>query len=119
MAAHGSATVREEKPHANQTTRTKTILNALTRRAQAVLSDKSIDAESRAIIRYGMEVNDPWLADLVRRVGERGAVRRLEDRMTAVDQKLDRMALRSELVELKDQVAHLTERIAQLEKALN
>ena len=37
----------------------------------------------------------------------------------AVDQKLDRMALRSELVELKDQVAHLTERIAQLEKALN
>jgi ubiquinone biosynthesis protein UbiJ len=36
-----------------------------------------------------------------------------------VDQKLDRMAVRSELVELKDQVAHLTERIAQLEKALN
>ena len=46
-------------------------------------------------------------------------VRRLERRMTAADEKLDRMALKSELVELKDQVAHLTERIAQLEKALN
>jgi ubiquinone biosynthesis protein UbiJ len=39
--------------------------------------------------------------------------------MTAVDEKLDRVAFRSELVDLKDQVAHLTERIAQLEKALN
>jgi hypothetical protein len=73
MATHGSATVCEQAPHATQTTRTKTILNALTRRAQAVLNDKSIDAESRAIIRYGLEVNDPWLADLVWRAesGER------------------------------------------------
>jgi peptidoglycan hydrolase CwlO-like protein len=47
-------------------------------------------------------------------------VRRLEERVVkAVEQKLDRMALKSELVELKDQVASLTERIAQLEKALN
>jgi len=80
MANHGSATVREATPHAtqtthaNQTTRTKVIvLNTLTQRAQAVLNDKSIDSESRAIIRYGLEVNDPWLGDLVRRVesGER------------------------------------------------
>jgi hypothetical protein len=73
MATHGSATLREEAPHANQPTRTKTILNALTRRAQALLNDKSIDAQSRAIIRYGLEVHDPWLADLVRRAesGER------------------------------------------------
>jgi len=42
----------------------------------------------------------------------------LEDRMTSVDQKLDRMALRSELVELKDQVSLLTQRIVKLEKAL-
>jgi hypothetical protein len=42
-------------------------MNALTRRAQAVLNDKSIDAQSRAIIRYALEVNDPWLARLVRR----------------------------------------------------
>ena len=72
MATDSSATVRET-PHANQTTRTKAIPNTLKRRAQAILNNKSIDAESRVIIRYGLAVNDPWLADLVRRVesGER------------------------------------------------
>ena len=67
MASHVSATTREQSPHANRPTRTNTIVNALTRRAQAVLSDKSIDPQSRAIIRYAMEINDPWLARLVRR----------------------------------------------------
>ena len=66
MANHSSAT-REQTPHVNQTSRTNTIMNALKRRAQAVLNDKSIDAQSRAIIRYALEVNDPWLAKLVRR----------------------------------------------------
>ena len=67
MASHSSATVREQTPHVNQTTRTATIINALQRRAQAVLNDKSIDPQSRAIIRYALETNDPWLAELVRR----------------------------------------------------
>ena len=66
MASHSSATVRSEEPHANQTTQTNTIVNALKRRAQAVLNDKSIDPQSRAIIRYALEINDPWLAKLVR-----------------------------------------------------
>ena len=65
MTAHTSATVRE--PHVNQTTRTNTINNALTRRAQSVLNDRSIDPKTRAIIRYGLETNDPWLGELVRR----------------------------------------------------
>jgi hypothetical protein len=32
----------------------------------------TIDPQSRAIFRYAMEINDPWLAELVRRadVGE-------------------------------------------------
>jgi hypothetical protein len=47
----------------------KTIIsNALKRRAQAVIKDKSIEAQSRALIRYGLETNDPLLAELVRRV---------------------------------------------------
>ena len=77
MASHSSATAREETPHVNQTTnqtsRTNTIVNALKRRAQAVLNDRTIDARSRAIIRHGLETNDPWLAELVRRAdaGER------------------------------------------------
>jgi hypothetical protein len=66
MANHSSATLRET-PHVNQTSRTNTIINALNRRAQAVLNDKSIDPQTRAIIRYGLETNDPWLPELVRR----------------------------------------------------
>lgn len=66
MANHSSATVRES-PHVNRTTRTATIMNALKQRAQAVLNDSSIDPQSRAIIRYALETNDPWLAELVRR----------------------------------------------------
>ena len=42
-------------------------MEALKRRAQAVLNDHSIDPQSRAIIRYALEINDPWLAKLVRR----------------------------------------------------
>ena len=73
MANDSSANVRET-PHANQTSRTNTILNALKQRAQAVLNDQSIDPQSRAIIRYALETNDPWLAKLVSRAdaGETG-----------------------------------------------
>ena len=67
MANDSSATLREQTPHVNQTSRTNTIMNALKRRAQAVLNDKSIDPQSRVIIRYALEVNDPWRAKLVRR----------------------------------------------------
>jgi len=65
MTTHGSATVRET-PHETETTQI-TISNALRRRAQAVINDRSIDPEWRNIIRYALEINDPWLADLVRR----------------------------------------------------
>jgi hypothetical protein len=51
----------------NGTSKTK-ISNAVKRRAQTIIEDRSIDAQSRAIIRYGLEVNDPWLPELVRRV---------------------------------------------------
>jgi hypothetical protein len=54
-----SATLREETPH---------ISDALKRRAQSVINDKSIDGPTRTIIRYGLETNDPWLPELVRRV---------------------------------------------------
>ena len=66
MANHSSAGVREI-PHATRKSRINTIVDALKRRAQAVLNDKTIDPQSRAIIRYALEINDPWLARLVRR----------------------------------------------------
>jgi len=65
MANHSSATARTEKPHVNRTTRTNTIMNALNERAQAVLNDESIDEQSRARLRYALETNDPWLAEMV------------------------------------------------------
>ena len=58
MANHSSATVRET-PHVHQT--------SLKRKARSVLNDRSIDPQSRAIIRYALEINDPWLPELVRR----------------------------------------------------
>jgi len=61
MANHSSAT-----PHVTEVTQI-TISDALKRRAQSVLNDRSIDPQWRAIICYALEINDPWLADLVRR----------------------------------------------------
>jgi len=60
MVTHGSATTREAKPHVTN--------SILKRRAQSVINDKRIDAGTRAVIRYGLETNDPWLSQLVRRV---------------------------------------------------
>ena len=65
MTTHGSASVRQQAPHVNRTTRTATIMNALKQRAQAVLNDESLDDESRAVLRHALETNDPW-AELVR-----------------------------------------------------
>jgi hypothetical protein len=67
MSTHGSASTREATPHVTKPSRTNTIVNALKRRAQSVLNDRSIDPQTRAIIRYAMEINDPWLAQLVKR----------------------------------------------------
>ena len=47
---------------------------ALRRRAQLVLNDSSIHPQWRAIIRYALEIDDPWLADLVRRADAREPV---------------------------------------------
>src|SRR5688572_32663351 len=54
-----STRLRDETPH---------LSDALKRRALSIINDKSIDAQSRVIIRYGLEINDPWLPDLVRSV---------------------------------------------------
>src|SRR5436853_684267 len=63
MANHSSATVRET-PHVNQTLSTNTIVNALKQRAQAVLKDESIDPQSRAIIRYALEMWNSCVAQM-------------------------------------------------------
>ena len=68
MTTHSSATAHQETPHETETTQI-TISDALRRRAQAVINDRSTDPQWRPIVRYGLETNDPWLADIVRRAG--------------------------------------------------
>ena len=59
MAKHSSATVRSETPH----------LNADVKRcAEYLINNKSIDNTTRTVLRYALEIDDPLLADLVRRV---------------------------------------------------
>ena len=73
MLNHSSATDHAETPHVTNSS-TTTISKALHRRARSVINDRSIDPQSRAVIRYGLETNDPWLAELVRRVDAGEAV---------------------------------------------
>src|SRR5215212_8973966 len=66
MTTHSSASVRVGTPHETETIQI-TISDALRRRAQSVINDRTTDPQWRTIIRYALEINDPWLADLVRR----------------------------------------------------
>src|SRR6478672_53140 len=66
MTIDSSAIAHEETPYTIEPT-TTVISDALRCRARAVMSDVAIDPRWRTIIRYGLETNDPWLPDLVRR----------------------------------------------------
>ena len=68
MSTHVSATALKDTPHETETTQITTS-DALRRRAQSVINDRRIDPQWRTIIRYALEINDPWLADIVRRAG--------------------------------------------------
>ena len=57
MANDSSATALSETPHLSAD---------IKRRAQSLINDKSIDAGTRTVLRYGLEIDDPSLADLVR-----------------------------------------------------
>lgn len=72
MSSHSSVSTRKDEPHENEKTQI-TISDALRRRAQAVINDRSIDPQWRNIVRYALEINDPLLPDLVQRAedGER------------------------------------------------
>ncbi|HSE19395.1 MAG TPA: hypothetical protein VLB46_20200 [Pyrinomonadaceae bacterium] len=92
MANHSSATLRRETSHANRTTRTNTIINALTQRAQSLLNDKSIDEQSRAILRHALETNDPWLAEMVRRADAGETIVETTDDVDASREKIEALA---------------------------
>jgi hypothetical protein len=65
MVAHTSASTRAATPHNS---------DSLKRRAQSIINNKSIDPETRVLIRYGLEIDDPWLPELLRSVDAGEAV---------------------------------------------
>lgn len=60
MATHSNSTTRKEKSH---------IIDAsLKRRARLLITNGSIPTQTRSLIRYALEIKDPHLDQLVRRV---------------------------------------------------
>ena len=70
MSTHSSsAPERQATPHATTSTTNQTISDAVRRRAQSLINDRTIDASDRAFIRYALATNDAsGLSELVRRV---------------------------------------------------
>ena len=66
MTTHSSAIALDEAPHETETT-IITVSDATKRRAESVINDRTIDPQWRTIIRAALELNDPWLAELVSR----------------------------------------------------
>lgn len=59
-----STPLRDETLHSTNASRF-TISDAVKRRAQAIINDELTDAPTRALIRYGLEINDPSLPELI------------------------------------------------------
>jgi len=72
MARHGSASVRKEASNRKETSASKetphVIDASLKRRARLLISNSSIPRQTRSLIRYALEIRDPYLAQVVRRV---------------------------------------------------
>ena len=83
MARHSSATPREEKSNdreetsslsekesdnINSTPRPHIIDASLKRRARLLITNSSIPRQTRSLIRYALEIKDPHLVQVVRRV---------------------------------------------------
>ena len=66
MAKHGSASPRKQE--------SRTLDANLKRRARKLTTDSKVDPRTRSLIRYGLELKDPDLEQIVNRV-EAGEMR--------------------------------------------
>ena len=66
MTTHSSATAHQDTPHEIETT-TITVSDATKHRAESVINDTTIDSQWRTIIRFALELNDPFVGELVSR----------------------------------------------------
>jgi hypothetical protein len=72
----GTSTPREEKStqrekesdNSNSTFKPHIIDASLKRRARMLITNSSIPSQTRSLIRYALEIKDPYLAQVVRRV---------------------------------------------------
>ena len=67
MARHSSASLREQTS-TQRKPKSKIIDASLKRRARRLIANRSIPGQTRNLIRYALEINDPYLAQVVRRV---------------------------------------------------
>src|SRR5678815_2944717 len=66
MTIHSSATAHQDTPHETETT-IITVSDATKRRAESVINDRTIDPQWRTLIRFALELNDPFVGELVSR----------------------------------------------------
>jgi hypothetical protein len=66
MTTHSSATAHQDTPHETATTMVA-VSDATKRRAESVINDTTIDPQWRTIIRFALELNDPFVGELVSR----------------------------------------------------
>ena len=66
MTTHSSVIAHQDTPHETETTKI-TVNDATKRRAEAVINDTTIDPQWRTIIRFALELNDPFVTELVSR----------------------------------------------------
>ena len=66
MANHGSASPRKQE--------SRTLDANLKRRARKLATDSRVDPRTRTLIRYGLQIKDPYLEQVVNRV-EAGELR--------------------------------------------
>jgi len=60
MAKHGSASTRKQE--------SRTVDANLKRRARKLATDSRVDPRTRSLIRYGLEIKDEYLGQIVNRV---------------------------------------------------
>ena len=99
MSTHSSsAPERQATPHATNSTTNNTFSDAIKRRAQSLIKDRTIDESDRAFIRYALATNDaPGLSELVRRIDagepviDESYVLEVDDEIST-EEKLERLA---------------------------
>ena len=67
MARNSSASLRRQSPTTRKQ-RAHKIDASLKRRARLLITNSSIPSQTRNLIQYALEINDPYLAQVVRRV---------------------------------------------------